>query len=117
MIDSSARRETLRRVDELAPRGAQVFADAPALVEAGRTLDYHQLADAVTAAAALLVDLGVRPGDRTLIVNENCAAAIVLALAANRCRAWPALVNARLSAREIDAIRGHCVPRRTFCTV
>jgi long-chain acyl-CoA synthetase len=117
LIDPPAGRETLRRVHELAPRGAQVFGNASALVEAGRTLDYNQLADAVTAAAALLVDLGVRPGDRTLIVNENCAAAIVLALAANRCRAWPSLVNARLSAREIDAIRDHCVPRRTFCTV
>ena len=60
---------------------------------------------------------GASAGDRVLIVNENCAAAIVLALAANRCRAWPVLVNARLSAREIEAIRGHCVPRRTFCTV
>ena len=72
MIDPPAGRETLRRVDELAPRGAQVFGDAPALVEAGRTLDYNQLADAVTAAAALLVQLGVRPGDRTLIGRASC---------------------------------------------
>jgi long-chain acyl-CoA synthetase len=113
----AAGRERLRRVDELAARGAQAFGDSPALVEAGRTLDYVRLADAVAETAALLVRLGVRPGDRTLIVNENCAAAIVLALASNRCRAWPVLVNARLSAREIEAIRAHCVPRRTFCTV
>jgi acyl-CoA synthetase (AMP-forming)/AMP-acid ligase II len=106
-----------RRVDELAKRGARAFGALPALVEGGRTLDYLQLADAVADAATLLADLGVRPGDRVLILNENCAAALVLALAANRCRAWPVLVNARLSAREVDAIRGHCVPRRTFCTV
>jgi acyl-CoA synthetase (AMP-forming)/AMP-acid ligase II len=114
---AAAGRGDPRRVDELAARGAQAFGDAPALVEAGRTLDYRRLADAVTETAAILVRLGVRPGDRTLIVNENCAAAIVLALASNRCRAWPVLVNARLSAREIEAIRAHCVPRRTFCTV
>jgi acyl-CoA synthetase (AMP-forming)/AMP-acid ligase II len=114
---AAAGRGDPRRVDELAARGAQAFGDAPALVDAGRTLDYRRLADAVTETAAILVRLGVRPGDRTLIVNENCAAAIVLAAASNRCRAWPVLVNARLSAREIEAIRAHCVPRRTFCTV
>jgi acyl-CoA synthetase (AMP-forming)/AMP-acid ligase II len=114
---AAAGRGDPRRVDELAARGAQAFGDAPALVDAGRTLDYRRLADAVTETAAILVRLGVRPGDRTLIVNENCAAAILLALASNRCRAWPVLVNARLSAREIEAIRAHCVPRRTFCTV
>jgi acyl-CoA synthetase (AMP-forming)/AMP-acid ligase II len=117
LSSAAAGRERLCRVDELATRGAQAFGDAPALVEAGRTLDYVRLADAVAETAARLVRLGVRPGDRTLIVNENCAAAIVLALASNRCRAWPVLVNARLSAREIEAIRAHCVPRRTFCTV
>jgi len=106
-----------RRVDELAARGAHAFGDSPALVEAGRTLGYDRLAEAVAGTAAILGRLGVRPGDRTLVVNENCAAAIVLALASNRCRAWPVLVNARLSAREVEAIRAHCTPRRTFCTV
>ncbi|HTO51656.1 MAG TPA: AMP-binding protein [Burkholderiales bacterium] len=114
---AAGRGEAPRRVDELAPRGALAFGNLPALVEAGRTLNYRQLAEAVEETAASLVRLSLRPGDRTLIVNENCAAAIVLALAANRCRAWPVLVNARLSAREIEAIRGHSVPRRTFCTV
>jgi len=114
---AAGRGEAPRRVDELAPRGAHLFGDQPALVEAGRTLAYRRLAEAVEETTALLVRLDVRPGDRTLIVSENCAAAIVLALAANRCRAWPVLVNARLSAREIEAIRSHAVPRRTFCTV
>ena len=117
MTAVAAGRAPPRRVDELAPLGADAFGSSPALVEAGHTLDYRQLADAVAATATLLAALGARPGDRVLIVNENCAAAIVLGLAANRCRAWPVLVNARLSAPEIEAIRGHCVPRRTFCTV
>jgi len=106
-----------RRVDELASRGAAAFGGAPALVEAGRSLDYRALADAVQAAAAQLAGLGVRSGDRVLIVNENCASAVVLALAANRCRAWPVLVNARLSAPEVEAIRGHALPRRVLFTV
>jgi acyl-CoA synthetase (AMP-forming)/AMP-acid ligase II len=115
-LTGGARPELPRRVGELAGRGAERFGDAPALVEAGRGLDYRALAAAVDHAAAELARLGVGPGDRTLIVNENCAAALVLALAATRCDAWPVLVNARLTARELEAIRAHCSPRRTFFT-
>ena len=56
---------------------------------------------------------GVRPGDRVLVVGENCAALVALLFGIARVDAWPVLVNARLSAREIDAIRDHCSPRRT----
>ncbi len=117
MTIGAAGREEPRRVDDLAARGARLFGDAPALVEAARSLDYRGLAAAVDAAAALLARLGVQPGDRVLVVNENCAAALVLALAANRCDAWPVLANARLAPREIEAIRAHCRPRRVFFTV
>ncbi|HSD41701.1 MAG TPA: AMP-binding protein [Burkholderiales bacterium] len=77
-------------------------------------LTYLALARAVDTAAGTLAGLGVRDGDRVLIVNENSAAAPVLALATTRIAAWPVLVNARLSAREIDAIAGHCTTRRTL---
>jgi len=105
-----------RRIGELARRGAERFGAAPAVIEVGRELDYRALGRAVDAAADALGELGVGPGDRALIVNENCAAAIVLALAATLRHAWPVVVNARLSEREIEAIRTHCSPRRTFFT-
>jgi acyl-CoA synthetase (AMP-forming)/AMP-acid ligase II len=104
------------RVDELAPRGAARFRDAPAVLAPDAALSYRELAAAVDGAAEVLGGLGVRGGDRVLIVNENCAAALVLALAAPRLAAWPVLVNARLSAREIEAIAAHCTPRRTLFT-
>jgi long-chain acyl-CoA synthetase len=104
------------KIGDLAARGAVRFGDAPALVERGRTLTYRDLAGAVDETAALLARLGVRPGDRVLIVNENCAAVLILALAAARCDAWPIPINARLSAREIDTVRTHCTPRRSFFT-
>ena len=47
----------------------------------------------------------VRGGDRVMIVGENCLAQVVLLLAASELDAWFVVVNARLSAREIDAIR------------
>lgn len=105
-----------QRIDELAALADGRDPDAPALVEGRRSLTYRALAAAVEEAAAFVRTLGVRPGDRVLIVNENCIAALVLALAAARCDAWPAPVNARLTTREFDAIRAHCVPRRIFFT-
>jgi acyl-CoA synthetase (AMP-forming)/AMP-acid ligase II len=105
-----------RRVGELARRGAERFGAAPALVEAARRLDYRELAHAVDDAAEALAGLGVGPGDRVLIVNENCAAALILALATTLRDAWPVLVNARLSRREVEAIRAHCSPRRVLFT-
>lgn len=115
-MSGEARPDLPRRVGELARRGAERFGAAPALVEAARRLDFRELARAVDDAAAALDRLGVGPGDRALIVNENCAAALVLALAATLRDAWPVLVNARLSPRELDTIRAHCAPRRTFFT-
>jgi acyl-CoA synthetase (AMP-forming)/AMP-acid ligase II len=104
------------RVDELASLGAARDPGATAIVAPDGTLTYLELARAVDRAAAVLDRLGVRGGDRVLIVNENCAAALVLALAVPRVSAWPVLVNARLSAREIEAIAAHCTPRRMLFT-
>lgn len=104
------------RVDDLAARGAARHPGTPAVVAPDGALTYLELARAVDGAAAALSDLGVRGGDRVLIVNENCAAALVLALAAPRIAAWPVPVNARLSAREIEAIAAHCTPRRVLFT-
>src|SRR5260370_1194908 len=61
-------------------------------------------------------DLGVRLGDRVMIVLENCRAFIAILLALVRLDAWPVLVNAHLSAREIDEIRDHCGARRLIYT-
>ncbi len=59
---------------------------------------------------------GVRPGDRVMIVCENCRAFVALLLALARLGAWPVLVNARLTASELDAIRDHCGARRVLYT-
>lgn len=91
--------------------------DRPALVEAGVTLTYGQFAERVAAARECLRGWGVRPGDRVMIVNENCLALAALLFAATDIDAWAVIVNARLSAREIDQIRDHAEPRRVFYTV
>jgi len=80
-------------------------------VEDARRLTYAQLADTVDAASGLLRELGVRGGDRVMIVAENSVAQIVLLFAAARLDAWALLCNARLSAPELDAIAAHARPR------
>ncbi|WP_323121067.1 class I adenylate-forming enzyme family protein [Burkholderia alba] len=82
-----------------------------ALIEDARQLTYAQLAQAVDATADQLARLGVRGGDRVMIVAENSVAQIVLLFAAARLDAWALVSNARLSAAELDAIAAHAEPR------
>ena len=90
--------------------------DRIALVEASGTWTYRQLAFVVAGTQAWLLDSGVRPGDRVMIVCENCRAFVAILLALAGLDAWPVLVNARLSAREVDEIRDHCGARRVIFT-
>ncbi len=88
-----------------------------ALIEDMRRLTYAQLAEAVEAAAALLSGIGVRGGDRVMIVAENSIAQVVLLFAAAKLDAWALGSNARLPAAELDAIRTHARPRIVAYTV
>jgi long-chain acyl-CoA synthetase len=105
------------RLIEMIRRQAALHPDAPALSEPGRgPVGYRALEAAIDAAAERLAGLGVGPGDRVLIVNENSIAAVALLFAASARDAWPVPVNARSSAREIDEIAAHCEPRRILFT-
>src|SRR3546814_16167747 len=110
----------LTRPDTLFPYTTRFRSEAPdglALSQAGTTFTYRQLADAIDQTAAELRDGGIRPGDRLMIVAENCIAQMVLIFAAARIDAWAVNVNARLSDRELDAISAHSQPRRIVYTV
>ena len=101
---------------DLAKPWAERSPDRLALVEAAGHWTYKQLNSAVSETRDWLRESGVRPGDRVMIVCENCRAVVALLLAAASLDAWPAPVNARLSAREIDEIRNHCGARRVVYT-
>jgi long-chain acyl-CoA synthetase len=90
--------------------------DRLALVESNGTWTYGQLDAAIASAGVWLRESGVRPGDRVMLVCENCRAFIAAFLALIEMDAWPVLANARLSAREIDDIRDHCGARRVIYT-
>jgi len=59
---------------------------------------------------------GIRAGDRVMIVCENCRAAVIGFFAVLEIGAWPVMVNARQSDREIDDIRQHCGARAVLYT-
>ena len=105
-----------RRISDIATLQAVRAPDNPALRDGDRVFSYGDLAADCIAAAEDLAAAGVRAGDRVLIVSENCAALPVLLFAVARLDAWSVVVNARLSAREVDAIREHCEPRLVVYT-
>jgi long-chain acyl-CoA synthetase len=86
----------------------------PALVDDTAAWTYAELQEAVQHIASGLQPLGIRPGDRLLIVGENSIALAGLLLAASTIDAWGIVVNPRLSPRELDQIRDHSGARRAF---
>ena len=86
----------------------------PAFIESGVTWSYADFAASVVAVAADLVIMGIRPGDRIMIVSENSVAASAFVLAASRLDAWAIVTNPRLSDRELDQIYVHSGARRRF---
>ncbi|NOX72664.1 MAG: long-chain fatty acid--CoA ligase [Alphaproteobacteria bacterium] len=72
---------------------------------------YGQLHEMIARMAAALQTHGVRPGDRVLLVGENCATFAVGMLAIACCQAWITPINARQTRAEVDAIQTHCDAR------
>jgi acyl-CoA synthetase (AMP-forming)/AMP-acid ligase II len=124
MDGTAARQEADKILAELPDRISDVikpFArhspDQPALVEDAVTWTYADLTAIVARTAITLVEYGVRPGDRVMIVSENSLALAAILLAASEIDAWSVVVNPRLSEREIDLIRDHSGARRVFYTI
>jgi acyl-CoA synthetase (AMP-forming)/AMP-acid ligase II len=104
------------RISDVVKPWAERLPDHPALVEASGIWTYGQLAAVIVRTQEWLLECGVRPGDRVMILCENCRAFVTVLLALAGLDAWPVLVNARLSAREIDQIRDHAGARRVIYT-
>ena len=100
------------RIHQVADSYVAKFADRVALLEDGASWTYRELDRSVKEIATVLGSLGVRAGDRMIIVSENCIALAALLLAASRIDAWAIVANPRLSPRELDQIRDHSGARR-----
>lgn len=104
----------MRWVDELID--GKPDSDTAIIDHDGSILSYEALRTEITRATQRLIAQGVEPGDRVLIVAENCAQLAIGFLATTRLRAWCIPVNARVTANELDAIRSHATPRVTLFT-
>lgn len=105
-----------RRISDVVRPWAERSPERLALVESSGAWTYAQLSSATASARVWLTASGVRPGDRIMLVCENCRAFVATLLALASLDAWPVLANARLSPREIDQIREHCGARRVIYT-
>ena len=103
-------------VSDLVPFWASREPQCVALIEPDRIWTYAELDSAIRKTAAWLTQSGVRAGDRVMVVCENCCAAVSLFLACTAIEAWPVVVNARLSERELDEIAAHSEARRIIFT-
>lgn len=104
------------RICDVVKTWAERLPDHAALVDPSGSWTYGELARVIAETQAWLHDSGVRPGDRVMIVGENCRAFAAVLLAVGSLDAWPVPVNAHLSAPEIDAIHDHCGARRVVYT-
>jgi long-chain acyl-CoA synthetase len=104
------------RISDIIKPWAERSPDRAALVEESGTWTYGELASIIAETQVWLRDSGVRPGDRVMIVCENCRALVAVLFGLSGLDAWPVLVNARLSGREIETIRDHCGARRIIYT-
>ncbi|WP_050928153.1 class I adenylate-forming enzyme family protein [Aestuariivita boseongensis] len=91
--------------------------DAPALRDStGMEWSYADLDRACTAVQETLSGMGVKPGDRVLVLCENSCAAVAALFGASRAGACVIPVNARMTAHEVDRIRTHARPSAVLTT-
>jgi acyl-CoA synthetase (AMP-forming)/AMP-acid ligase II len=104
------------RIHQVFERHVAATPDSIAVIGDGEKLTYRQFDRAVAGTADALRELGIRAGDRVMIVSENCIALACLLFATSRLDAWAIVANPRLSARELDQISDHSGARRVFFT-
>lgn len=81
----------------------------------GNHFTFGQLAQQVAMCQRQLKALGVGAGDRVLLINENCCQLLIWILAISEIDAVSVVVNARLTALEMERISVHCEPKLTAC--
>jgi long-chain acyl-CoA synthetase len=108
---------TFQCIHDVLSHQARERPEAVALFEeGGGMLTYGGLWQRTQAAAAWLGAQGVREGERVMVVGENCSDMVVALFACSVLHAWPVSVNARLSPRELGAIRAHAMPALVLYT-
>jgi len=79
-------------------------------------MTYAAVGALVDAAEAELRADGVQPGDRVLVIAENCPQHLALILACSRVGAWSCGVNARMAPGEVAAFAAKADARVEYFT-
>ncbi|MEL6465930.1 MAG: class I adenylate-forming enzyme family protein [Pseudomonadota bacterium] len=91
--------------------------DALALEDVtGARLTYAQLSAAADEIAEVLKTKGITPGDRVMIVSENCVAKVAALFATWLIGAIAVPINARQTEAEIARVDAHAEPKAVFFT-
>ena len=93
-----------RRLFDIPRRWAAETPDAPAIRFGDRLWTHGDIFAGIEAARDVLVEAGVRAGDRVALVIENGVAGLCYFHAIVALDAWAVLANARLSERELEVI-------------
>ncbi len=104
------------RLNEIFDQRLAQTPDAPLLFLPDETFSVAALGSLVDQIEAELREDGVLPGDRVLIIAENCPEHIALIIACSRVSAWSCGVNARMAPAEIAAFAAKADPRVTYYT-
>jgi acyl-CoA synthetase (AMP-forming)/AMP-acid ligase II len=113
----SSKEIDVQRIHEVLAPWVQSRPEHLAIQDPKVSLTYGELNECVLACARQLVSVGVRPGDRVIIVGENCVAIGIFVFALSHIDAWSVVVNARLSPREVQLIQEHSGARLAVYTV
>ncbi len=106
----------MARVEDFLQAQAVARPNAPAVEDAvSGVLDYGALARAV-ADHARWMRAHLTPGDRVMVLSENCVATVVAMFAAWQCGATAVPINARQTACEVDRVIAHADPALVFFT-
>lgn len=107
---------TATRLHEIFDHRLAQTPEAPLLFLPEATMTVAALGALVDRLAAELRDDGVVPGDRVLVVAENCPEHIALVIACSRVGAWSCGVNARMAPAEIADFTAKADPRVCYFT-
>src|SRR5262245_47835480 len=102
----------MRTIAELLRWRAQRHPNLPAVLYEGKTQTYAELdASSSALAAALIIQLGLEPGDRVAILDKNCAAYLELLFALDKAGIVAAPLNWRLTPHEVRLIIDDIKPK------
>ncbi|MCH9641264.1 MAG: 3-((3aS,4S,7aS)-7a-methyl-1,5-dioxo-octahydro-1H-inden-4-yl)propanoate--CoA ligase FadD3 [Actinomycetia bacterium] len=106
----------LRTTPAVLDRMARELPDHPAVVSAHRTLTFAELRSEVRQAAAAIIELGVRPGDRVAIWSPNTWHWVVACLATHYAGGVLVPLNTRYTESEATDILARTAAQLLFAS-